>query len=77
MFHYVTHCILGNFSCFCRLLIFFKKQLFEKKSFRNTIGMSNSLDPDKARQFVGPDLGSNRLPRLSADATGRQRVKLQ
>ena len=37
--------------------------------------MSNSLDPDQARRFVGPDLGPNCLPRLSADDTGRQRVK--
>ena len=39
--------------------------------------MSNSLDPDQARQFVGPDLGPNCLPRLSADDTGIQRVKVQ
>ena len=37
--------------------------------------MSNSLDPDQARRTVGPDLGPNCLPRLSADDTGRQRVK--
>ena len=37
--------------------------------------MSNSLDPDQARRFVGPDLGPNCLPKLSADDTGRQRVK--
>ena len=36
--------------------------------------MSNSLDPDQARRFVGPDLGSNCLPRLSEDDTDRQRV---
>ena len=36
--------------------------------------MSNSLDPDQARQFVGPDLGPNCLPRLSANDTGRQIV---
>ena len=36
--------------------------------------MSNSLDPDQARRFVGPDLGPNCLPRLSADDTARQRV---
>ena len=36
--------------------------------------MSNSLDPDQARRFVGPDLGPNCLPRSSADDTGRQRV---
>ena len=37
--------------------------------------MSNSLDPDQARRFVGPDLGPNCLPKLPADDTGRQRVK--
>ena len=31
--------------------------------------MSNSLDPDQARHFVGPDLGPNCLQRLSADET--------
>ena len=36
--------------------------------------MSNSLDPDQARRFVGPDLGPNCLTKLSADDTGRQRV---
>ena len=35
--------------------------------YRNTIGVSNSLDPDQARQNVGPDLGPNCLQRLSAD----------
>ena len=35
--------------------------------------MSNSLDSDQARRFVGPDLGPNCLQRLSADDT-RQRV---
>ena len=37
--------------------------------------MSNSLDPDQARRIVRPDLGPNCLPKLSADGTGRQRVK--
>ena len=37
--------------------------------------MSNSLDLDQARRIVGPDLGPNCLPSLSADDTGRQRVK--
>ena len=36
--------------------------------------MSNSLDPDQDRQYVGPDLGPNCLQRLSADDTRRQRV---
>ena len=29
--------------------------------------MSNGLDPDQARRFVGPDLGPNCFQRLSAD----------
>ena len=29
--------------------------------------MSNSLDPDQAQCFVGPDLGLNCLQRLSAE----------
>ena len=37
--------------------------------------MSNSLDPDQARHFVGPDLGPSRLQRLSADNTYRQIAK--
>ena len=34
--------------------------------------MSNSLDPDQARQFIGPDLGPNCLQKLSAEDTSRQ-----
>ena len=42
--------------------------LFECWIFFNTmIRVSNSLDPDQARHFVGPDLGPNCLQRLSAD----------
>ena len=40
---------------------------FSKNSFRNTIRLSNSLDPDQAPHFVGPDLDVNWLQRLSAD----------
>ena len=42
----------------------------------NTIRMSNSLNPDQARQIVWPDLGQNCLQRLSAEDTGRQRKGL-
>ena len=38
--------------------------------------MSNSLDPDQARHFVGPDLGSNCLQKLTAEDTSRLRVLL-
>ena len=39
--------------------------------------MSNSLDPDQVRHFVGPDLGQNSLESLSADDTSRQKVNLK
>ena len=50
---------------FCLLLTFFKIN-FSKSSFKNTIRVSNSLDPDQDQHSVGPDLGPNRL-KLSAD----------
>ena len=61
------------------LFFFFQKPTFSKKSFRNTcaIRVSNSLDPDQARRFVGPDLGPNSLQKLSADDTSRQIVHIE
>ena len=50
-----------------RPLLIFSKSTFSKNSFRNTITVSNSLDPDQDRRSVGPDLGPNCLQRLSAD----------
>ena len=38
-------CMLGNVSCFCRLLTFFKINIF-KKLFKNTIRVSNGFNPD-------------------------------
>ena len=35
------------------------KKKNSKNSFRNSIGVSNSLDSDQDRHFVGPDLGPN------------------
>ena len=46
--------------------------MFLKISFGNSIRVSNILDPDKARNFVGPDLDPNCLQRLSADDNSRQ-----
>ena len=46
------------FTLFCRLQIC-SKFVFSKNSFRNTIRVSNSLHPDQALHFVGPDLGPN------------------
>ena len=62
---------MQNFR-FCRLLIFFQSQLFEK-----TISGINSLDPDQDRGFVGPDLGPNCLQKLPADDTCMQRVNFK
>ena len=49
----------------------FSKSTFLKTYFRNTASVSNSLDPDQARPYVGPDLVPNCLQRLSADDTSR------
>ena len=52
--------------CFMVLLYadVFQNLIFLKTSFR-----TNSLDPDRARHNVGPDLGPNCLQSLSADDT--------
>ena len=48
----ILHALLSSADYFSTLL-------FSKHSFRNTITVSNSLDPDQARRFVGPDLAPN------------------
>ena len=40
--------------------------------FFNTIGVSNSLDPDQTRHFAGPDLGPDCFQRLSADKADKE-----
>ena len=60
-----TLCMLDNISC---MLFLSSADCFRNDYIRNTIRVSNSLDPDQARQFVGPDLGPNCLKRLSAEA---------
>ena len=68
-------CLLNNFACFFKSAdFFFSKWSFTKNSFRNTIRVSNSLDPDQAWHFVGPDLVQKCLQNLSADDTSGQRV---
>ena len=65
----VTLSMLGNFSCFCCCcLLTFSKFDFSKKSFRNTIGVSNCFDPNQD-QRSGPkrtDLGPKYLQKLAA-----------
>ena len=51
------------------VVVFFKIISSKKKCIQNTIRGSNSLDPDQARRYVGPDLGPKCLHRLSADDT--------
>ena len=62
--------LIGIFLGFCRRLYFFKSNFFEN-AFKNTIGVSNSLDSDQARRFVRPDLSQNCLQRSLADDTSR------
>ena len=57
------------------ICVFFLKIIHLKNSLRN-IRVSNSLDPDQARRFVGPDLGPNCLQILSGVDTSKQRVNL-
>ena len=45
----------------------FQNYFFQNNSFRNTIRVSSILDSDQDQHFGGPDLGLNRLQRLSAD----------
>ena len=62
---------LDSFLCVLSSADFFQNHLFQKKYFRNTIRVSNSLI-----QPVEPDLGPNCLQMLSADDTSKQRVKV-
>ena len=67
--------MLGIFSIFLSSAYHeVSKLTFSKKSFRNSIRVSNSLDPDQARPNVGPDLGTNCMKSLSADDTDAGKV---
>ena len=50
----------------------FFQRTFSKHSFRNSIRMTNGLDPDQDRRSVGPDLGPNCLKRLLTDDKTRR-----
>ena len=62
--------MLGNF--FISSADFFQNQLLQKNYFMNIISVSNNLDPDQDRHFVGHDLGPNCLQSLSADDESRR-----
>ena len=48
--------------------------IFQISSFRDTIRMSKSLDPDQAGLSVETDLGPNCLQRLSTEEGGRLEI---
>ena len=78
LFGFLTLCKLENFSCFfSHLLTFFSNLTLSENYFRNTISVSNSLNPDQARQHVGPDLDENHVQRLSADNTSRKIIEVE
>ena len=66
----LTLCILGNFTWFFVICWFVIKSTILEYSLGNTTRVSNSLDPDQAQHFIGPDLG---LPRVSVDDHSMQR----
>ena len=53
----LTICLLVNLACRLAVCWLFSKSTLSKNYFRNTIRVSNSVDPDQARHFVGSDLG--------------------
>ena len=52
------------FHAFVVLFWLYFKINFFKNFLRNIIRVSNGLDPDQDRQYVGPDLGPNCLQKL-------------
>ena len=64
------------FFVVCEFFLIFS---FFKKSCRNTIRMSNSLDPNQPQPFVGPDLDPNCFSEVISRrqvATSGERVKV-
>ena len=72
----LSHVVIRYCFCptgkFCMLFVVCRL-FFKSFFFKNAIRVSNRLDPDQARQFVGPGLGPNCLQRFSADDTSRPR----
>ena len=61
------HNFIFGQKCFCCLLLSFFRIKFLKKSYRNSINMSNCLDADQNECSVSPNLGPNCLQKLSVD----------
>ena len=58
--------MLGDCSCFCCRLLNFGHFVI-KNYFRNTIRVTNGLDPDEDRRCVDPDLRPDCMQMLSTD----------
>ena len=56
--------MLSNRLLYFFFLSFYSKLYFSINSFRNTLRVSNVLDPYQARRFVGPDMGPNCLQKM-------------
>ena len=58
---------------FCMLFVSFAAffTFSSNNASRNSFRVSNSLDSDQSRRYVGSDLGPNYLQRLSADSAFR------
>ena len=50
----IIHCMLGNISSFCHLLIFFFQVKLPNFSFPNAITVLNRLDPNQDQPLFGP-----------------------
>ena len=61
------------FGCLC-VCVFFLINLF-KKSFRNTIRVTNNLVTEQAQCFVRPDLGPNCFLKVVHTRSGKATVK--
>ena len=68
-------CMLGNFSCFCCLLTFSILTFSIKNAFRNTIGVSNDLDPNQDRHFAKNKKHLTKIP--FARRVKRYLIKIQ
>ena len=60
--YFIYFILLFLFLLSADCLFFLQNHHFRIK-IGNTIRVSDSLDPDQARRFVGPDLGPNCLQR--------------
>ena len=59
----IFHAFVVDCRCFFKITI-------SENSFKKTIRVSNSLDPDQSPNFVGPDLVP-KMQKLSADNISR------